>query len=271
LEPAFVVDVFGEVDEQIRSDRLRTFLQRAWPVFIGALVAALAVVIGVWGYGQYQTSQSAKASQAYSDALDTETKGDDAKAFDQFAAIAKGNNAYAALALMQQAGIRMDQNKPAEAVPLFDKAAAATKSAMIVDAAGLKAAYALMDTAPLSQMVDRLTPLAKPDRPYHGQAREALAMAKVGAGQLKDAKADLVALSLLSDTPDSLRQRAQAVIALIDTGTAGSLKLLAQQALTATPIQLAPPPQPEQPQSPDAAQSPDQAQGQPQGQPEAPQ
>lgn len=267
-----MVDVFGEVDEQIRSDRLNTFIQRAWPVFVGAMVAALLVVIGYWGYGQYLTTVSAKASQAYSDALDLENKGDPAnaaKAFDQFGVIAKGTGAYASLALMQQAGIRMDQNKPADAAALFDKAAATTKSPMIADLASLKAAYALMDTAPLGQMVERLTPLTKPDRPYHAQAREALGLAKLGAGQLKDAKADLVALSLLSDTPDSLRQRAQAVVAMIDSGTAGSLKSLAQQALTAAPAQLAPPPQ-AGPQGPDA-QSPDQAQGQPQGQPEAPQ
>jgi hypothetical protein len=264
LEPAFVVDVFGEVDEQIRSDRLNTFLQRAWPVFVGALVAVLVVVIGYWGYGQYRTNESAKASQAYSDALDLENKGDPAsalKAFDQFGVIAKGTGAYASLALMQQAGIRMDQNKPADAAALFDKAAASTKSPLIADIATLKAAYALMDTAPLSQMVDRLTPLTKPERPFHAQAREALGLAKLGAGQMKDAKADLVALSLLSDTPDSLRQRAQAVIAMIDSGTAGSLKSLAQQALTAAPAQMAPPP------GAQGAPSPDQAQGQP----EAPQ
>jgi hypothetical protein len=255
-----VVDVFGEVDEQIRSDRLRTLVQRAWPVFLGALVAALAVVVGVWGYQQYQTSVSAKASQAYSDALDTQQKGDAAKAFDQFGVVAKGSGAYAALALMQQAGIRMDQNKPVEAAALFDKAASATHSAMIADAASLKAAYALMDTAPLSQMVDRLTPLTKGDRPYHGQAREALAMAKVAAGQLNEAKADLVALGLLADTPDSLRQRAQAIIALIDSGTAADLKSLAQQALTAAPTPLALPPQAG---SPSDGASPDPSQGQP--------
>jgi len=254
-----VVDVFGEVDEQIRSDRLRTFLQRAWPVFVAALVLTLLVVIGVWGWEQYQLRVSAKASQAYSDALDTETKGDNDKAFTQFGDVAKGSGPYVALALMQQGGIRMDQNKPAEAAALFDKAAAASKVPMIADAAILKSAYAQLDTAPLAQMVERLTPLTKGDRPYHGQAREALAMAKLGAGQLKDAKADLVALSLLTDTADSQRQRAQAVIALIDSGSAASLKSLAQQALTATPIPLAPPPQ--------AAPSPDEAQGQP----EAPQ
>ena len=247
-----MVDVFGEVDEEIRSDRLRNFLKRAWPIFVGLLVLSVLVVVGVWGVEQFRSAQSAKMSQAYSDALDSETKGDSAKAFDQFGVLAKGSGDYASLALMQQGGIRLDQNKPAEAAALFDKAAAASKVAMIADAASLKAAYALMDTAPLGQMVDRLTPLAKPERPYHAQAREALAMAKIAAGQTKEAKADLVALGLMSDTPDSLRQRAQAIVALIDSGTAANLKSLAQQALTATPTPIAPPPP-----------SPDQVQGQP--------
>jgi hypothetical protein len=266
-----VSDVFGEVDEQIRAERMRAFLQRAWPVFVAALVLTLIVVVGVWGVEQYRSSLSDKASQAYQDAEDSLQKNDETKAFDQFGALAKGHGAYAALAIMQQAGIRMDQNKPAEAAALFDKSAAATSSPMIADAAKLKAAYALMDTAPLAQMVDRLTPLTKADRPYHGQAREALAMARIAAGQMKEAKADLVALSLLSDTPDSLRQRAQALIALIDTGTAASMKTLTQQALTATPVQLAPPPQagPPNPNGQDPnQQSPDPAA---QGQPEAPQ
>ena len=254
-----MVDVFGEVDEEIRSDRLHNFLKRAWPVFVGVMVVCLLVVIAVWGVDKYRSVQSAKASQAYSDALDTQTKGDAAKAYDQFGEVAKGSGAYASLALMQQAGIRMDQNKPAEAAALFDKAAAASsKVAMIADAASLKAAYALLDTAPLNQMVERLTPLAKPERPYHAQAREALAMAKIVAGQTKEAKADLVALGLLSDTPDSMRQRAQAIVSLIDSGSAANLKSLAQQALTATPTPIAPPPP-----------SPDQVQGAPQGQPEA--
>ena len=257
-----MVDVFGEVDEQLRSERLRTFIQRALPVFIAAMVLSVLIVVAVWGYGQYRTSQSAKASQAYGAALETLAKNDEAKAFDQFGVLAKGSGAYAAMALMQQAGIRMDQNKPAEAAQLFDKAAGASKSAMIADAATLKAAYALLDTAPLAQMVERLTPLTKPERPYHIQALEALAMAKLAAGQTAEAKAGLVQMSNLLDTPDSARQRAQAIIALIDSGTAANIKALAQQALTAPPVQLQAPPQP---------QSPDQAQGQAQAQPEAPQ
>ena len=232
-----MVDVFGEVDEQIRADRLRTFMKRAVPVFIAALVLSVLVVVSIEGWRMYQTSQSAKASQAYQDALDTETKGDDAKAFQQFDALAKSSSPYQALALMQQGGIRMDQDKNAEAATLFDQAAAvASKNPLVADVATLKSAYAQLDTASLDKMVAKLTPLTAVGRPYRIQAREALAMARLAAGKSADAKADLVAISLLQDTPDSARQRAQAIIALIDSGTAAGLKKLEEQAKTATPI-----------------------------------
>jgi hypothetical protein len=236
-----VVDVFGEVDEQIRADRLSTLVRRGAPAFVAALVLTVLVVLVVWGVQQFRSSQSAKASQAYNDALDTEAKGDAAKAFDQFGTVARGSGAYAALALMQQAGIRMEQNRLAEAAQLFDKAAAASKAPLIADAASLKAAYAVFDTAPLADLERRLTPLTKPERPYHVQALEAEAMAKLAAGHTADAKAGMVAVSLLADTPDSVRQRAQAVIALIDSGTGAKLKALEVQARTATPT---PPPAP---------------------------
>ena len=45
-ESAFVVDVFSEVDEQLRAERLRSFLQRAVPAFIAALVLTVLVVAG---------------------------------------------------------------------------------------------------------------------------------------------------------------------------------------------------------------------------------
>src|SRR5258707_13738721 len=103
-------------------------MQRAVPAFIAALVLSVLAVAGVQGWQMYQSSQSAKAAQTYQDAMDAAAKGDPAKAFDQFGDLAKRAGPYQALALMQQGGIRMNQNKPAEAASLLDQAAAASKS-----------------------------------------------------------------------------------------------------------------------------------------------
>src|SRR3569833_737786 len=173
-ESAFVDDVFSEVDEQLRAERLRSFMQKAVPAFIAALVLTVLAVAGVQGWQMYRDHESAKAAQAYQGALDAEIRGEDAKAFQQFGDLAKHGGPYQALALMQQAGIRMDQNKAVEASALFDKAAAASKSPLVSDLAVLKSTYATMDSAPLAQIEARLTPLAAPARPYHVQAREAL-------------------------------------------------------------------------------------------------
>ena len=260
-----MVDVFGEVDEQLRADRLRTLMQRAVPVFVAALVLSVLAVLAVWGVQKYSQARADKASLAYADAMDTLNKGDGAKAYDQFGDVARQGGTYGAMALMQQAGVRMDESKFAEAAALFDKAAAATKSPILSDLAVLKSAYATLDTAAPDRIEAKLAPLVKADRPYHNQAREAVAMAKLAAGKMADAKADLVALSLGSDTPDSTRQRAQAIIAMIDSGTAKSLKSLEQQAKTATPIPI-PAPQPAAgpeggpPQDPTAQGQPDAAQ-----------
>jgi hypothetical protein len=247
-ESAFVVDVFSEVDEQLRAERLRSFMTRAIPAFIAALVLSVLAVAGVQGWQMYRASQSAKAAQAYQEALDAAGRNDDAKAFTLFGELAKRPGPYQALALMQQGGIRIDQNKPAEGAALFDQAAAASKSPMISDIAALKSAYAQMDTAPLAQIETKLTPLTAAGRPYRVQAREALALARMAAGKTAAARTDLVAISLMQDTPDSARQRAQATISLIDSGTGANLRQLEQAARTATPAPLPGPAGPQGPQ-----------------------
>jgi hypothetical protein len=237
-----VADIFGEVDEQLRAERLRTFLRTAVPMFIATAVLCVIAVVAVWGVQKYQSDQSAKASEAYQTALDVATKGgDQAKAYDQFAEVAKGSGPFKSLALMQQGAIRMEQGKPADAAALFDQAAAASKDPLVVDSAILKSVYAVMDTAPVDQMVAKLKPLTDPKRPFHALAREATAMAYLAAGKTVDAKAEMVALSLLQDTPDSARQRAQAVISLIDSGSGAGMRKLVEQSKTATPTPPAPP------------------------------
>jgi len=213
-------------------------MQRAVPAFIAALVLTVLVVAGVQGWQMYRASQSAKAAQAYQNALNTAAQGDGEKAFQQFDSLGSHSGPYQALALMQQGGIRVGQDKLADAAALFDKAAAASKSPMISDMATLKSAYVTMDSAPLATVEAKLTPLTAAGRPYRVQAREALAMARLAGGQTAKAKTDLVAIANQLDTPDSARQRAQAIIALIDSGTAGDIKKLADEAKTAAPLPL---------------------------------
>jgi len=231
-----VTDIFEEVEEQLRSERYVTLFRKGWPWALGIAIVLLAAALAWWGYGQYRERQSARASEAYAAALDTLKAGDDAKAFAQFQQVAQSSaGGYKALALMQEGGIRMDQNKVKEAVALFDQAADAAPDPVIGDMARLKSAFALMDTAPYAAIEERLKPLTDAKRPYRAAAREALAMAKLKAGRTKEARDDFVVLRLLPDAPESMRQRAELAVAAIDSGSVATLPQAVAEAAKAPP------------------------------------
>lgn len=238
-----MVDVFEEVEEQLRSDRYRTLALRYLPWVGGGLLVALAVTLAVWGYGQYRQGGEEKASQAYASGLDSLAHGDRDGAYQSFAKAASSSSAaYSALALMQQGGIRMDQQRTADAVSLFDQAAKIAPNPIIGDVARLKSALALLDTASLAEIEDRLKPLtSKPDSPVNALAREAVAMAKLRAGRTVEARGDFVVLTLAPNVPDNVRQRAHAAMALIDGGTPSAIAAIVKQALVLPPAPIAPP------------------------------
>jgi len=226
-----VVDIFEEVDEHLRSDRLGVIARRWLPWIIGVLLLALVVALGWWGVSALQQKTIDSASEAYSNGLDTLTKGDPDQAYAKFGeAASKGAAAYKALALMQQAGIRMQQNRVNEAVALFDQAAAATSDPILSDAARLKSAFALLDTAPYAELEARLKPLADANRPFHALAREAMGVALLRVGRSKEALSDFTALTLMTDAPQDVRQRAGAAIVLIKSGDAGQVPQIVQAA-----------------------------------------
>lgn len=242
-----MVDVFEEVEEQLRSDRYRTFALKYLPWLGGGLLAALLVALGVWGYQQYRQGGEEKASQTYAAGLDSLAHGDKDQAYQRFGQVANSTAAaYKSLALMQQAGIRMDQQRTADAVALFDQAAKAAPNPIIGDEARLKSALAVLDTASVAEIQEKLKPLtATPETPYNALAREAVAMAKLRNGDTKGARDDFVVLTLLPSAPDTVRQRAQAAKALIDGGSTAGVAAIVKAGLALPPAPLTQPAAPQ--------------------------
>lgn len=237
-----MVDLFEEVEEQLRSDRYKALALKALPWVLGALAAALLIALGVWGFQEYRERAAAGASEQYATALEALQQGRTEEADRLFGEVADSpSRAYKSLALMQQGGIRMTQGKRDEAVRLFDQAAEAAPDELLGDAARLKSAFALMDSAPLAQIQERLQPLSEEDRPYRILAEEALAFAKLSAGDLQGARKDFSALRDLLDAPEGVRQRAAGAVEMIDSGTAKALPEALKAAAALPDPQLAPP------------------------------
>lgn len=219
-----MVDVFEQVEEELRSERYKR-LARTWLPVVGVVLAvALVGALGWWGWDSYNTNKAAKGAEAYDrgvEALQADKPMDARAAFEE--AVKNGNGAYKVLALQQQAGLAVSANKFPDAVRLFDEAAKASSDPILSDPPALKAAFLIMDTAPLADIEKRLEPLADDKRPLHAFAQEALALARLQHGKVKEAREAFVLLQLGQDVPDSIRQRAQIAIESIDAGTVGAL------------------------------------------------
>ena len=234
-----MVDFVEEVEERLRSDRYRGFAMRAWPWFLAALVAVVVGWLGAWGYNTWRDRNIGRASVTYDKAITALVQGDQTGAYTAFDGIGKSGPAgYRTLALLQQGGMRLTVGKTAEAVTFYDAAAKAAPNAVLGDLARLRAAQALLDTAPYAQLETRLKALMGDRRPFDLDAREALAMAKLMAGRTAEARGDLNALTLTLGVTQNMRARAQAAIGLIDSGQAGVVAQVARAAA------LLPPPPP---------------------------
>lgn len=240
-----MTDLFEEVEEQLRSERYRALFRRALPWVLALAAAALVAALAVWGWQQYRQQISDKASETYNAALEAASQGQGDRAVRLWGEVAKSQSrAYKSLALMQLGGLKMASGSPADtkaAVALFDQAADAAPDDLLGDAARLKSALAILDTAPFSELEGRLAPLMKDGHPYRVQAREALAFAKLMKGDTAGARTDFVVIGATLDAPDSARQRANAAVNLIDSGSAKMVPAAVKAALAAPPPMLVAP------------------------------
>lgn len=257
-----MTDLFEEVEEQLRSDRYKQFARKALPWMLGIAAVVLVAFLGYWGYDSYRNNQIAKASETYSAAMDAFVAGDRDKARQLWTEVSKSDaKAYKALSLMHLGAYAVEARKPADAVKLFDEAAEVAPDAIVGDAARLKSAFQLLDTASLKELEGRLKPLTEEGRPYRVQAREALAFAKLNAGDLAGARGDFVLISQSLDAQQGAQARAQAAIGLIDSGSAKAVPSVVKAAQALPPPMtvapgavIGPPPEaaPTQPQGPAA-------------------
>ena len=231
-----MVDFFNEVEEDLRAERWRELWKKFGPAVLGVAALIVVGVLGFWGYSAWRAKRVAVASEAFDKALKELQAHDSPAAQTDFAKTAKtGTPAYRSLALMAEAGLALNDNRPDKALQHLDEAASAARDPLIADSARLKAAYLVMDKTPFryADVEKRLDPLIKEERPYRFYAREALAMAKIQNGKPKDARGDFVLISLGQGVSDEMRARAQTAIRMIDSGEAAQMPAIAAAAANA--------------------------------------
>jgi hypothetical protein len=212
-----VVDIFDEVEEDLRAERAERLLKKyAWLL----IVLAVAIIGGAAGWqlwNRYQARQDAAAGARYvavQNALEQPggAKASQITALDKIAASAPSG--YRTLARLRAAGLKADAGDTAGAVALWNEVAAdGSADRLLRDLASLLASQRELDHGDPAQLEARLKPLAEPANPWSTLAQEQLAMLDLRQGKVDDARRKLQMLSFDIDSPSGLRARASALLA----------------------------------------------------------
>ncbi|MFG1287552.1 tetratricopeptide repeat protein [Xanthobacter versatilis] len=207
-----MTDIFHEIEEDLRRERLR----KLWDRFGGLIIAAIVLVVvgaaGWSGYKYWRHQQAVTASAAFQSAISLFDAGKFPEAEAAFAAVAKdGPAGYRTLALFRGAAAAAARDKAA-GVAAFDAIAAdAGLPSLVRELAQLRAALILVDTAGLAEVKQRVAAIAAGTGPLRNAAREALALAELKAGDAAAANKTATEITSDSETPPGVRSRAELI------------------------------------------------------------
>ncbi|NEW88486.1 hypothetical protein DU475_14610 [Rhodopseudomonas sp. WA056] len=209
-------EIFNEVDEELRRERLRKLWEKYSIYIVGAAIL-IVVGVGAWrGYEYYEAKQAAEASTAFAAAAELAEQNKHAEAeaaFDKIAASAPSG--YRMLARLRAAA-EIAVRDPALAVKRYDEIAADRRlPAPYRDLAGIRAAGLVMDTANYNDLVQRLEPIATADSAFRHTARELLALSAWRANNVAATRQWIDKITTDAETPGSLRSRADVLQALL--------------------------------------------------------
>jgi len=211
-----VSDIFSEIDEEVRREKLAKLWARYGSYIIVLLVLVVAGVAGWRGYQYYEAKRAAAASAAFEAAANLADQNKSAEAQAAFAKLAAETDSggYRTLARLREASASAAQD-PKAGMAAYDAIAKdSSVGTVFQQLAGVRAAMIAVDVAPLAEMNQRLEPLAQPGGAFRHTARELLALASVRANDAAAAKKwfDMVAGD--PETPPSVRTRIDVLKAL---------------------------------------------------------
>lgn len=215
-----MADIFHEVDEEVRRERLKKLWDR-YSIVIIALAVLVVAGIGGWrGYEYWVAKKAAEAGAQFEAAATLVEQGKHAEAEAAFAKVAAdAPGGYRVLARFRAAAEFAQAGKNDDAVKAYDALAAdGALGPLWQDLAAVRAGLLLVDAAPLAEMQKRLAPLAEPGRIYRHTARDLLALS---AWRNQDAAATRKYLDMIvgdAETPPGARARADVLSALIAAG-----------------------------------------------------
>lgn len=214
-------DIFREVDEGLRADRLRA-LARRYALAAAAVIGVAAAGVGAWQYQSWQQRQADRAAAAtYFAALRTadsshimpgETTSLTPQQHDALARLATLDGAPAGLRTMarfQRATLLVSSGDAAGALRLWNAIAEdSAADPLLRSLASLFWVQHQIDHGDPATLRSRLATLDAEGMPWRDFAMEAEALLDLRQGHAADARRRLAQLSAEADIPEGMRSRA---------------------------------------------------------------
>lgn len=207
-----MTDIFHEIQEDLRRERMRKLWDRYGIVLIAAVVLAIAGAAAWSGYTYWRQQQAVAASIALQQAVELNAAGKHAEAEAAFQELARsGPEGYRAIALFRAGNAAAARDKAA-GVTAFDAIAADTRLDSVVrDMARLRAGLILLDTSDLADVTQRVGDLAAGTGPLRNPAREILALAQLKAGDRDAANKTATQITEDAGATAGVRSRAELI------------------------------------------------------------
>jgi hypothetical protein len=216
-----VVDIFDEVDEELRAERAQRLLKRYGGVIIACALLIVGVAAGWQAWRWYQTKQDQAAAAEYLTAMNlAEAPAGVSDAARNTAAIAvldkleaTAPEGYRTLAQLRAAAAKAALGDLPGALKLWDQVAADTSAdPLLRDLATLMWVEHQIDSGDPALLQARLAPLARPENAWHALADEQLALLDMRLGKPDAAKSILRRLAQDATAPNGVRGRANTLL-----------------------------------------------------------
>jgi hypothetical protein len=206
-----VDDIIREIEDDLRSDRLKRLWQRYHVVVYAAAGLLVLAVAGYQVWQHFETARRVAESARYAQAMALAEHGDVAGAGQAFEALGRdaGDRGYGALARLYDADLRARQGDVDGALQRYDAVAAdSAVERLLRDLATLLGAGLRVDRDDPASLIQRLQPLLADDNAWRFSARELVAIAALRAGNHAEARTNLARLSDDAAAPPGIRARA---------------------------------------------------------------
>jgi len=202
---------FQEVDEAVRKDELKEWWDRWGTWVVAGAVGVVVVVAGTVGWRQYDASQRAAASVAYSAAVAKIATDMPAARTELEKQASDAREPYRSLAALIAAQLRETLDEQVAALVAVGPKLTQPE---LADLAAVMAALRSVDSPKADEMVARLDSLAGSDRPFRISVRELQALAAVRKGDTKRARELWTEITKDPGTPQGAAQRVAAMLNL---------------------------------------------------------